>query len=113
MITGIHHAEIAVTDIERSIAFYRDVIGLELVDKSGEVTVDPPEAVGLAEEKVKVIVAFLKAGDDTIELHQYLSPVGRCYNRRSCDPGVGHIALTVPDIEEACRESNLFEDDQN
>jgi len=31
MITGVHHTCITVSDLDRSVAFYRDVLGLELV----------------------------------------------------------------------------------
>ena len=35
MIRGIHHVAISTPDLDRLIAFYRDVIGMELVKVSG------------------------------------------------------------------------------
>ncbi len=33
-INGYHHVNILVTDVERSVQFYRDVLGLERIDRS-------------------------------------------------------------------------------
>jgi len=44
--------------------------------------------------------AFLKAGDHTLELFEYLSPKGKPYDRRTCDVGPCHIAFLVADIHE-------------
>ncbi len=62
MIKGVHHTCITVSDLERSIAFYRDVLGLELVmteesERSGD---DRSKALGVAKAKVKL--AILRAG---------------------------------------------------
>jgi catechol 2,3-dioxygenase-like lactoylglutathione lyase family enzyme len=35
MIRGIHHTSISTQDFERLVAFYRDVVGLELIASYG------------------------------------------------------------------------------
>ena len=99
MITGIHHVEMVVKDLEESVAFYRDVLGFEVILQYPEMVVDS-DAIGLPGEHAKLKWAFLKAGNGIIELHQYLSPVGKPLDRRNCDVGLGHVAFTVANIEE-------------
>jgi len=98
-VSGVAHTSFTVSDIARSIAFYRDVLGMELVSEfegSGpvvEAILDMPGA--------HLKVAFVRSGDHTIELMQYMSPKGKPYDRKTCDTGPCHIAFWVKDIHEA------------
>ena len=97
MITGIHHASISVSDMNQSIVFYRDLLGLKLLyvtEGGGEET---SRGVGVKGANMKL--AVLKAGEDQIELIQYVSPKGKPYDRLPCDIGNMHIAFLVKDID--------------
>jgi catechol 2,3-dioxygenase-like lactoylglutathione lyase family enzyme len=99
MILGVHHTCITVSDLERSVAFYRDVLGLELVmteesERSGD---DRSKALGVP--KAKVRLAILRAGDAQVELIEYVSAKGRPYDRNNNDAGAMHIAFRVEDID--------------
>jgi catechol 2,3-dioxygenase-like lactoylglutathione lyase family enzyme len=99
MIEGIHHTCITVSDLERSIAFYRDLLGLELVmteesERSGD---DRSKALGVPKAKVKL--AILRAGDARVELIEYVTAQGRPYDRNNNDIGAMHIAFQVKDID--------------
>ena len=99
MIQGIHHTCITVSDLEGSIAFYRDLLGLELVmteesERSGD---DRSKALGVARAKVKL--AILRAGDAQVELIEYVTAKGRPYDRHNNDTGAMHIAFQVADID--------------
>jgi catechol 2,3-dioxygenase-like lactoylglutathione lyase family enzyme len=103
MIQGVHHTCITVSDLERSIAFYRDLIGLELVmteesERSGD---DRSKALGVARAKVKL--AILRAGDAQVELIEYVTARGQPYDRHNNDVGTMHIAFRVDDIDAAYR----------
>ena len=68
MIKGVHHTCITVSDLERSVTFYRDALGLELVmteesERSGD---DRSKGLGVAKAKVKL--AVLRAGGAQVEL---------------------------------------------
>jgi methylmalonyl-CoA/ethylmalonyl-CoA epimerase len=83
----IAHVGIAVPDLEASLGFYRDVLGLEP---------HPPEVADGA-----TIVA-LTFGDSEIELLAPLSaesPIGRFLAKRG--PGIHHICYRVPDLDAA------------
>ena len=54
---------------------------------------------------VRFRYADVELGDGRIlELLQYLEPAGRAIAQRTCDPGSGHIAFLVADIDEAYAE---------
>ena len=101
MIKGVHHTCITVSNLEQSIAFYRYVLGLELVmteesERSGD---DRSKALGVAKAKVKL--AILRAGDAQVELIEYVTAQGRPYDRNNNDVGAMHIAFRVDDIDAA------------
>jgi catechol 2,3-dioxygenase-like lactoylglutathione lyase family enzyme len=100
MITGVHHKGITVSNLERSIDFYHEVLGLELVTEpspvfSGEVL---SNGVGIPGTSLKL--ALLKAGDATVELLQYYSPdspIDRPMPQNAL--GAQHVAFLVDDID--------------
>jgi catechol 2,3-dioxygenase-like lactoylglutathione lyase family enzyme len=101
MIRGLHHIGISTGDLERALAFYRDLLGLETVFEAGwpagaEVF---DNITGLSNSSAKV--AMLRAGNTMIELFQYESPPPRPGepDRPVCDHGITHICLDVTDVE--------------
>lgn len=85
----IDHVGIAVKNLEETLSFYTDVLGLEV---AGTEVVE--------EQKVKV--AFLPVGDSEIELLESTDPEGpiaRFIEKNG--EGIQHIAFKVDDIEEA------------
>jgi catechol 2,3-dioxygenase-like lactoylglutathione lyase family enzyme len=99
MIQGVHHTCITVSDLERSISFYRDLLGLELVmtEESERSQDDRSKALGVVGAKVKL--AILRAGNARVELIQYVTAHGRPYDRNNNDVGAMHIAFEVTDID--------------
>lgn len=87
MTEKLDHIGIAVENLEQSVAFYRDVLGLEL---HGTETVE--------EQKVKV--AFFPVGDTEIELLESTDPEGPIAKFIAAKgQGVQHLAFRVKDIE--------------
>ena len=98
-VLGMAHTSFTVSDIDKSVAFYRDALGMELLFQSEASGPSVETILGMPGARLKG--AHLKAGNHTLELLQYLSPEGRPYDRRTCDIGSGHIAFLVQDINEA------------
>ena len=103
MIEGVHHTCITVSNLDRSIQFYRDLLGLELVmteesERSGD---DRSKALGVPKAKVKL--AILSAGSARIELIEYVTAAGRPYDRNNNDVGAMHIAFQVREIDAVYR----------
>ena len=85
----IDHIGIAVKNLDETLKFYTDVLGLEM---GGTEVVE--------DQKVKV--AFLPIGDTEVELLESTSddgPIARFIERNG--EGIQHIAFKVDDIEEA------------
>ena len=96
MIRRYQHVGITVSDLERSVAFYRDALGFtpaETSEGSGE---EISRALGL--ENVRVRLATVVRNDCLLELIEFASPEGSKKAPRPCDLGCMHIALEVDDI---------------
>src|SRR5262249_35317172 len=97
-IVSVHHTSFTVRDLDRSVAFFRDALGLELlfVREIREDYFD--KIVGLDGTKVKAAMLRLPGSTHHVELFQYLSPPGHSVDARPCDPGSTHLAFIVEDI---------------
>ena len=101
MIRGIHHTAISTPDIERSLSFYRDLLGFEVIYSStwGVGTESADRITGLKDSAARIVM--LKAGNACVELFQYSNPTPKAAEpmRPVCDHGVTHICLDVTDID--------------
>lgn len=99
MIKDVRHMGIVVSDMEKSLKFYRDLLGLKvksLVDEEGEFLDNM-----LAHENVKNKVAklYAKNGNALVELIDSKS-YGNKKDRDFFTIGASHFALTVDDLDE-------------
>ncbi len=100
MIVGIHHVALGVPDFERGLAFYQDILGFEVVERS-EFKRDNPNAdraIGLNQVAAKM--AMLKMPNAFLELWQYTNPAPDDRRQRPCDYGYAHFALQVDGLEQ-------------
>jgi catechol 2,3-dioxygenase-like lactoylglutathione lyase family enzyme len=98
-VAGLDHAGLTVSDLDRSLRFWRDALGL---GETGRGTVRWPHLdrlTGIAETEIEW--AGLATGDGTqLELQQYHHPLGRpCPAGAEADPGRGHLGLRVDDLD--------------
>jgi catechol 2,3-dioxygenase-like lactoylglutathione lyase family enzyme len=94
---------ITVSDLDRASAFYRDVLGFT-VEPAVEVAGDDYEHLqGVFGLRMRV--ARLRLGDETIELTEYLAPRGRAMpeDSRANDRWFQHAAIVVSDLDRAYR----------
>jgi catechol 2,3-dioxygenase-like lactoylglutathione lyase family enzyme len=94
----IHHVGIPVSDLERSMAWYADVLGVVAAGisgaGSGEGLSQMLEVPGAA-----LRAAFVKVGEHTMfELLEWSSPVSTPYALTNSDIGAVHICFEVDDI---------------
>jgi len=99
-IIAADHTGITVLNRERSLAFWRDVLGFELshtAHQKGEMAAQITGVPG-AELKLAVVKA---PGGHKIELLEYLAPPDRKQHvdLRPCDVGSAHVALTIDDLD--------------
>ena len=97
MFKRVDHVGISVKDMEKVIAFYRDVIGMEKVfDRE----FDKPMAKLIGAERVQVRIVHMKLDDSVVELFDYRHPQGRdpLPNPQQSDYGLIHIGFIVEDF---------------
>lgn len=101
MINRLEHAALSVGDMARSLAFYRDLLGMRVLrdlapglggDKLGRVA-------GMPGARARIV--HLDLGGTMLELFQYLEPVGRPLpaDHRQADLGFTHIGLSSDDVK--------------
>lgn len=99
MIRGLNHVGISVEDLDRSIRFYREAFGLEVIERcafSGELY----ENI-LALPGARGRVALLRKGNLQIELFEFApAQPSRSPRKRSvAEPGISHFCVETSDIE--------------
>jgi catechol 2,3-dioxygenase-like lactoylglutathione lyase family enzyme len=90
-----------VSDMDRSIAFFRDVLTFEIVSDE-EVWGEPYERLqGVFGLRMRVV--RMRLGEEQVELTEYLAPRGRAIpeTSRSNDRWFQHVAIIVSDMEKA------------
>ena len=93
------HTGITVSNLERSLAFWCDVLGFELSHTAHQTGELAEEITGVAGAEIKL--AVLKTPDGhKVELLEYLAPPDRKHSDvRPCDVGHVHVALLVDDLD--------------
>lgn len=91
--THIEHIGIAVTNLEESIAYYENVMGLECY-----------AIEEVADQKVRT--AFFREGDTKIELLESTDPegpIGKYIEKKG--PGIHHLAFAVDRVEDSLKHA--------
>ena len=98
-IVSTDHTGITVSNLERSLEFWRDVLGFEFSHSAHQKGDLAQEITGVDGAEIKL--AVLKTpGGHKIELLQYLAPADhKRANLRPCDVGSVHVALLVNDLD--------------
>ena len=97
-IIAADHTGITVTNLERSLVFWRDVLGFELSHRAHHTGDLASEVIGVP--GAEILLAVLKGYRHKIELLEYLAPSDRKHvDLRPCDVGSVHIALTVDNLD--------------
>lgn len=99
---------LTVADLDRSVAFYTEVLGFEKTSET--------EVLGDAWEKrsgvfgARLRIARLKLGEEELELTQYLAPRGRPFpqDSRGNDRWFQHVAIIVSDMDRAYGRLRAF-----
>jgi methylmalonyl-CoA/ethylmalonyl-CoA epimerase len=90
MLQQIDHIGIAVSNLDETVSFYRQVMGLE---------------VSSTEVLNGMKIAFLRIGDSELEILEDLTPDGPiAHHVAKRGEGVQHVAYRVDDLEQALEE---------
>ena len=98
VLDGFDHVGVTVRDLDRSLAFYRDLLGLEVLRRRDRFKAQHVQRlVGLPGAELSVAMLAVPGGAK-IELVQYHEPEGADIIAAPCDRGGVHFALLVNDI---------------
>lgn len=103
-ITGTHHVSFSVTDLEKSVDFYQNVLGLELRAKTrnnheGLGTGLFGTKWGLNQSHADLQIAVMELGGVQVEFIEYRDPKAQPYHMNPSIAGSAHLAIRVKDIE--------------
>lgn len=98
MIEALEHVALSVGNMERSLAFYRDFIGMEVIMDINAENEGIGRIIGIPGAKCRIV--HLKLGPAILELFCYSNPSGEnmAGRMRQCDHGLTHIGFKVTDF---------------
>jgi diaminopimelate decarboxylase len=99
-VKGLDHIAVSSGDLDRSLRFYRDLLGLRMRDQGETSNGEIADITGIAHARVRW-ADLLLPNDQVLELLHYLSPAGTAVSPANNDPGATHISLRVDDIDTA------------
>jgi lactoylglutathione lyase len=98
-VNGFFHAGVTVSDMDRSLQFYRDVLGLEIASDSitgGEIA---EQIWNMRVGRVRVVFLRVPGSDAMIELFDFFEVERHPGSARPPDYGAGHFCLFCDDAE--------------
>ncbi len=97
-VIAVDHTGITVANLERALAFWRDVLGFEFSHRAHQTGALAEQITGVKGAEIQL--AVLRAPGHKIELLEYLAPAQRRkLAARPCDVGFVHLALLVDDLD--------------
>ncbi|QQS46657.1 MAG: VOC family protein [Acidobacteriota bacterium] len=103
LVTAVETIGMTVSDLDKSIAFFRDVLSFEKISEVEAAGEEHERLTGVFGARLRT--ARMKLGSEMIELTEYLAPRGRPVpiDSRSNDRWFQHIAIITGDMDEAYR----------
>lgn len=98
-LTSVAHTGFTVENLDRSLKFYRDLLGMHLVHQQETDAAYVGTVTGFPGARLRI--AHLRVTPDdphTLELLQYVSHPGEPTDRATNRPGNGHLAIRVDDL---------------
>jgi len=102
IVSGFNHASFTVSDMDRSLAFYRDLLGMTLEADRELQAPHISRITGFPGTHMRV--ANLRVAGLMLEMIQYREPAGERPALRTCNVGNAHVAFDVEDLPKVCRE---------
>ena len=103
MLRGAHHAGVTVANLDRSLAFYRDVLGLEVFVVAERTDATIGEIVGYPHARIRLAFIGVPGDAARVELLEYLEPRGECGGGDTFRPGTGHVCFEVDEVDSLYR----------
>jgi catechol 2,3-dioxygenase-like lactoylglutathione lyase family enzyme len=99
LIKETRHIGISVSDMEKSLKFYQNILGLKVfrvMDESGNYI---DNMLSLKNVRVKTVKLSVNSGNTLIELLEFKSHVSKPQTRHIYEIGASHVAFTVENLD--------------
>jgi catechol 2,3-dioxygenase-like lactoylglutathione lyase family enzyme len=97
-VVSVDHTGFTVSNLDRSLAFWQDVLGFELSHRPHQTGALASEITGVPGAEISI--AVLKGYGHKIELLEYSAPADRKkVLLRPCDVGFVHVAIVVDNLD--------------
>lgn len=97
-VVGAHHTAFQVADLERSLAFYRDLLGFEVVWMRVNREDYVRQMVGYPDAELHQALLRFPGSDHCLELIDYRGVERTPVDTSSANPGTAHVCLLVRDL---------------
>ena len=94
-----HHTGIQVADLERSVRFYRDILGFELVFQWNPQAEYIRTIVGYPEADIHAAVLRMPGAEVFLEILEYRNVEKAPVDTRTANPGTAHMAFYTDDCD--------------
>ncbi len=94
-----HHMGLQVAHLDRSVAFYRDLLGFEILFAWNPQAAYVRELVGYPEADIHAAILRLPGSELVLELLEYRNVERSPVDTRTANPGTAHIAFFVDDLD--------------
>ena len=94
-----HHTGIQVADLDRSVAFYRDILGFELVFQWNPQADYIRTIVGYPDADIHAAILRMPGSDYFLEILEYRNVEKVPVDTRTANPGTAHLAFFTDDCE--------------
>lgn len=103
-VIGVLHSIVSVSDMEKALHFYRDLLGLRVTFDEVHEPAVIERLTGYENPDVRAVI--VEAGDGSeVELVQFRRPSGRTRVERDwCDAGLSMLTFRVSDLDLSIRE---------
>jgi catechol 2,3-dioxygenase-like lactoylglutathione lyase family enzyme len=100
-ILGMHHAGRTVQDMDRALGFYRDLLGLKVVDDDVLHGPEVSDMVGLPDARLRAVMLSIDGETPFVELIEYARPNSKplAGDEQASDIGNSHFCILVDSMK--------------
>ena len=99
MISGCDHIGIQVRDLDRSIDFYGNKLGLELIGRWSMTEAYVRRVVGYPDVQLEIGLLRIPGSRTFLEILEYRNVASSPVDPATANPGTGHFCLFVEDLD--------------